>query len=343
MKIITIKDVAKEAGVSITTVSHSLSGGGAISDETRKHVRNVASKMQYVPNLNGKNLKVKSSKIIGLFVNSLKGTYYGELADAMFEECKKRGYNLNIFLTDQNMKIMTEILGGRVDGAVILNECVNEENVEALRSAEVPTVFIDREIKDRYISSIVFDSYEEGKKAGEYLISLGHKKIAYIKGVASNYDSIERLNGFRAALGSAGIQLPDEYIWEGLFERNKAYESVMEFLDKNEHEVPEAIFSANDLSAFGCIEALQQRSYKVPEDVSVMGCDDVELCDYFTPKLTTIHTSFRIQGILSIRKIMDLLEKKDSIGNIEKISGKIVERDSCKKNKKHMKKPHNDI
>lgn len=332
MKIITIKDVAKEAGVSITTVSHSLSGGGVISKETREHVKKVASEMQYVPNLNGKNLKAKSSKTIGLFVNSLKGTYYGELADVMFDECKKSGYNLNIFLTDQNIKIMTDIIGGRVDGAVILNEWVNEENVQILRSAEIPTVFIDREIKDRYISSIVFDSYGEGKMAAEYLLSLGHKKIAYIKGLPNNYDNIERWNGFRTALESAGVELSEEYIWDGLFERNKAYESVSEFLDKNEHVVPEAIFAANDLSAFGCIEALQERGYKVPEDVSVMGCDDVELCNYFTPKLTTIHTSFRKQGILSIQKILDLLQKKESVGNIEKISGKIIARDSCKSN-----------
>ncbi|MGB4659705.1 MAG: LacI family DNA-binding transcriptional regulator [Mobilitalea sp.] len=330
MRKTTIRDVAKEAGVSITTVSHSLSGGGVISQETREHVRKIAAKMQYVPNLNGKNLKAHSSKNIGLFVNSLRGAYYGELADAMFEECTKMGYNLNIFLTDQSMKIMTDILGGRVDGAVILNEWVTKENVEALKSAEIPTVFIDREISGNYISSIVFDSYEEGKMAGEYLLSLGHRKIGYVKGFTNNYDNIERMKGFREALAKAGIELPEEYIWEGLFERDKAYESTIEFLDKKEREVPEAIFAANDLSAFGCIEALQERGYKVPEDVSVMGCDDVQLCDYFSPKLTTIHTSFRNQGIHSIQKIMDLLQKKDCVGDIEKISGKIIARDSCR-------------
>lgn len=330
MKKVTIKDVAREAGVSITTVSHSLSGGGVISQSTREHVIEVAKRMQYVPDLNGKNLKSKSTKVIGLFVTSLRGNYYGVLADTMYWEGKKQGYDLNIFITDQSMKMMTDILGGRIDGAIILNQHITQDNVEMLIGQEVPTVFLDREISDKYIASVVLDSYMQGKMAGEYLISLGHKNMGYMRGVFDNYDNCERQRGFEDALKEAGLTLESHYIWEGWFEQKASHDAIIGFLKEGKHPLPDAIFAANDLSAFGCIEALEEMGYNVPGDISVIGCDDNELCKWFNPPLTTIKTSFEKQGLMAIQKILGLIEKKET-GEVQKISSTIIERASCQK------------
>ena len=330
MKKVTIKDVAREAGVSITTVSHSLSGGGVISQATREHVIEIAKRMQYVPDLNGKNLKMKSTKVIGLFVTSLRGNYYGVLADTMYWEGKKQGYDLNIFITDQSMKMMTDILGGRIDGAVILNQHITQENVETLIQQEVPTVFLDREIAGEYMASIVLDSYMEGKMAGEYLISLGHTRMGYMQGAYDNYDNKERYRGFSDALSEAGLLLKPEYVWDGWFEQKIAHDVLLRFIEEGKYPLPDAIFAANDLSAFGCIEALTEKGYLVPEDVSIIGCDDSELSKWFHPALTTVKTSFEKQGIMAIHKILDLISKKER-GEIQKISSMIVERQSCKR------------
>lgn len=330
MKKVTIKDVAREAGVSITTVSHSLSGGGVISQATREHVIEVAKRMQYVPDLNGKNLKSKSTKVIGLFVTSLRGNYYGVLADTMYWEGKQQGYDLNIFITDQNMKMMTDILGGRIDGAIILNQHITQENVETLIHQEVPTVFLDREVSGEYMASIVLDSYMEGKMAGEYLISLGHRKIGYMQGVHDNYDNRERYRGFTDALNAAGLTLEPYYIWEGWFEQQASHDAMVGFIKEGKHPLPDAIFTANDLSAYGCIEGLSEMGYNVPGDISVIGCDDSELSKWFSPPLTTVKTSFEKQGIMAIHKILDLIEKRET-GNVQKISSAIVERASCRK------------
>lgn len=328
MKKVTIKDVAREAGVSITTVSHSLSGGGVISKATREHVIEVANRLQYVPDLNGKNLKSKSTKVIGLFVTSLRGNYYGVLADTMYWEGKRQGYDLNIFITDQNMKMMTDILGGRIDGAIILNQHITEENVETLIHQEVPTVFLDREVSGEYMASIVLDSYMEGKMAGEYLISLGHKKMGFMQGVHDNYDNKERFRGFKDALNEAGLTLEPQYIWEGWFEQKASHDAIVGFIREGKHPLPDAVFAANDLSAFGCIEALTELGYNVPGDISVIGCDDSELSKWFNPPLTTIKTSFEKQGVMAIQKILGLIEKREN-GEVQKISSAIVERASC--------------
>lgn len=328
MKRVTIKDVAKEAGVSITTVSHTLSGGGAISQKTREHVLEVVERMHYVADFKGQNLKARSTKVIGLFVRTLRGTYYGDLAQAIYEEGSNAGYGLNVIIANQSDKIMVDIMNGRIDGAIILNEGITQKEEELLREHEIPVVFLDRESADKHMSSIIFDSYEDGRIAGEYLLGLGHNRVAHIYGEENNYDSIERLRGFEDALAKGGVTIPREYILHGNFERETACHAIEAFIEEGKYPMPEAIFASNDVSAFGCIEGLQKKGYRVPEDVSVIGCDDIELCEWYVPKLTTIHNSFSTQGKKAMRLLLAMIEQNDT-GKIEKLSGRIVIRESC--------------
>ena len=316
---VTIKDVAREAGVSISTVSNALNDVDVLHPDTKQHILEVAKKMNYVPNLNGRNLKARVTNVIGLFITSIKGAYYGVLADAVYQSCKEHGYELNIYISDTTDNMMVNIFGRRIDGAIILNEHISEKEEKMLSDNQFPTVFIDRELQGETISSVVFDSYHEGEMVAKYLLELGHTTFAYIRGVDNNFDNIQRLKGFRNVLRKAGITLGEDYIIRGEYERDVAYDSMKEFLELMK-PLPEAIFAANDLSAIGVIEALTEEGIKVPEDVSVIGCDDIEIIKLLKPSISTIRTSFEKQGALSVTRLIGLIKGEEK--------GRIIPRES---------------
>lgn len=326
VKKITIKDVAKEAGVSITTVSHALSGGGALKQETRDRVMEIARQMQYMPDWNGRNLKSVKTKTIGLFTEYIRG-YYGLLADCMCEMCWTNGYELDVILTDNEESLMRNLLSRRVDGAVILHDGFSTQNVETLLKAEVPTVFLDREISGKSVSSVLFDSYQTGRMAAEYLYSLGHRRMMLVEG-KDTYDGNERRRGFCDFLEKKGVPLEDAYRIKGSFDQRIAYEATVNFL-KQGLTLPDAIFAANDDSAFGCIKALTGAGYSVPEQISIIGCDDIELSKWYTPALTTVHVNVEKQGADTAARLVELIEGRQQ-GRVEKIEGRIVERSSCR-------------
>lgn len=324
---VTIKDVAKAAGVSISTVSNALNGVDVLHPKTKERILEVAEQLNYIPNLNGRNLKAAETMAVGLFISSMRGTFYGTLADTMYWECLKHGYELYVYITNKNTTIVNNIFGRRVDAAVILYEGVEEDTVEKLVKSDIPIVFLDREIKGKTTSSIIFDSYREGEQAAEYLLGLGNKTFGHIYGVQGNYDSRQRYEGFKNRLEEAGIMIRPENVIYGGFEKDAAYSGVKRFLEEG-NEVPDAFFAANDLSALGCMEALKEKGIRVPEDVSVIGCDNIEICDLMQPGLTTIQTSFERLGVLVVNHLMELLAGKQE-GRIERIEGKIIERESC--------------
>lgn len=323
---VTIKDVAREAGVSISTVSNAINNVDVLHPDTKQHVLEVAQRLHYVPNLNGKNLKSQETNVIGLFLTSIKGPYYGVLADSIYQACKNHGYELNIFISDKTDNMMANILGKRIDGAIILNEWVQEEQVKLIAENEMPTVFIDREQKGQCISSVVFDSYHEGELAARYLLELGNKTFGFMRGLENNFDNIERTRGFMHVLRQAGIILQEDYIWRGEFEQNAAYHSMKTFLESGK-PLPDAIFAANDVSAIGTIEALLEEGIRVPEQVSVLGCDDIDTARLFKPSISTVRTSFERQGTLAVNHLVSLIKNEEE-SSIDVLYGRIIPRES---------------
>ncbi|MCU9613066.1 LacI family transcriptional regulator [Caldibacillus lycopersici] len=331
MSKVTIKDVAREAGVSISTVSNALNGVDVLHPDTKEHVLKVAKRLNYIPNLNGKNLKSSATKVIGLFITSLKGPYYDQLVDAISKECEKFGYELNIFITKNDRTALSNILGKRVDGAIISNEFIDEMDVLALEKAEIPIVFIDRERVSKTSASVVFDSYKGGQDVARYLINLGHKNIGYIRGYDHLYDDIERYAGFRATLEEAGIGFNEENLLVGYFEEDASFSAVKAFV-KSGKELPDAIVAANDLSAIGCIKALKSEGILVPKDISIISFDNIDLSEYFSPPLTTVNNPIIRLGKLTVESLLGIIQGKTE-GKLEKLQGSLVVRDSCSLNK----------
>lgn len=330
MERVTIKDVAREAGVSISTVSNALNGVDVLHPDTKAHILKVAERLHYIPNLNGRNLKAHATKTIGLFVPFVGGPYVGALADYMERECRQAGYELDIFVTNKNDSVMKNLLGRRVDGAVILNSTLSEKQEEEIQSAEIPLVFLNKRIAGTNQTGVYFDSFEAGRMAAEFFLHKGYRRVGLIEG-PDNFDARERSMGFRTVMNESGAMLEDHFVWQGGFAREVSFTAVEQYLQQQrlsgKLHLPEAIFATNDLSAIGCMEALAQYDIKVPETVRILGCDDIELCRYVKPSLSTIKTNFEEQGIVAIKSLLKMLNGEKQ-GKEMCLSCSIVERDS---------------
>lgn len=326
MNKVTIRDVAREAGVSIATVSNALNGSDLVQPKTREHVLDAARRLNYIPNMNGKHLRAAQTHTIGLFVTSMTGSYYSDMADSIHYLCRKMGYELNVFIADEEKPLLPSIQSRGIDGAIILFGMLNPEEMKRMKASRLPVVFLDQEAKDRCISSVIYESYDTGRMAAEYLLGLGHRNMMHIFGVSHNYDSIQRRAGFEDALREAGFPLREENILVGRFEKAAAYRSMHRWL-KEHDALPDAIFAANDLSAIGCMEALREYGIRVPEDISIIGCDDHLLAGYCTPALTTIRTHMERQGTTAAAELFRLIAGSE--GRITRLPGDIVVRKSC--------------
>ncbi|WP_054955362.1 LacI family DNA-binding transcriptional regulator [Paenibacillus dakarensis] len=325
---VTIKDVAREAGVSISTVSNALNDVDVLNPETKSHVLNVAKRMNYVPNLNGKLLKSGKTKMLGFFTTSVSGPYFYTLVESMSRECDRLGYGLNVFVTKDKKVIMSNILGRRVDGVIIFEEnMIEEQDIAAMEKDRVKAVFLDRVIENENMGSIIFDSYISAYKATQYLISLGHRQISYISGVDTMFDSVQRKEGFLAALQEFQLPFDPDFILQGYFEEEGTYLAVKSFLKQHPGKIPDAFLAGNDVSAIGCIKALNSIGYEVPRDISVVGFDDIDIAQYFTPPLTTVRNQIARQGMLVVNHLVRMIQKKEQ-GKVVKLAGELVVRES---------------
>lgn len=335
---VTIRDIAKEAGVSISTVSNALNQVDVLSEDTKKRVFAAAEKLHYIPNLNGRFLRAKQSKMIGFFTTSLSGWYFNVLIETISRECERRGYGLQIVFTREKKTILGHILGGRLDGLILFEENqINEEEIQMMREQGLKCVFLDRACQGTGMSSIIFNSYQSAAKACEYLIGLGHRKIGFIAGSKTMFDSRARFEGYRDMLTRHNCPFEEKYVLEGLFEEYASYGAVKAFIHAHAPDLPDAFIAGNDLSAIGCIKALQTEGYVVPRDISVLGFDDIDIAEYFSPPLTTLKNPVARQGALAVETVFALMKEEEE-GTVITLDGELVVRASCQFHNRSMGK-----
>jgi len=327
-KKITIKEVAKEAGVAISTVSNALNGSTLVNEETRAKITAVAERLNYVPNLNGRYLKTGKTKMLGFITSSVRGQYFNILADAMCIESDHLGYAMNIIVTRDKSVIMNHILGNAFDGIFIFEgERISDSELEQIEQNNIKTVFLDRNYVSKNVGSVIFNSYKAGYEAAKYLINLGHKRIFFIAGAEDVYDSNERKRGYMDAMKEYNIPIGDNYIISGMFEEMITYNSVMALMRIHERVVPDAFIAGNDLSAIGCMKALHAMGYSTPDDISVVGFDDIEIAEYFTPSLTTVRNPIDKQGATAVRLMVKMINEKQE-GKTEILNCDLIPRSS---------------
>lgn len=328
MEKVTIKDVAREAGVAISTVSNALNNSDLVSAETKARVLEVAERLNYVPNLSGRYLKSGKSHMLGFLTSSIGGDYFTILLEAMSSQCSDLGYTLDVVISRDPNVIKNQILGKRFDGIFIFQgERIKEAELELLEKHHIKTILLDRAYSSACIGSVVFDSYHAGYLAARHLISLGHRKIGFIEGAEDVYDSQERKRGFMDAMQEFQLPVREEYILKGLFDELLTYNTVRVFTRTRTCEMPDAFIAGNDGSAIGCMKALIDGGYRVPEDISVMGFDDINIAQYFSPKLSTFKNPISLQGVTAAKSLIRMIENDDA-GGIEQLQGKLIPRES---------------
>jgi len=331
---VTIKDVAKAAGVAVSTASYALNGVDKVSEQTKEKVLKKAKELNYTPNSIARNLKTRKTELIGLFVHDINGPFYDKLIKGIQEVVNQKGYGLIIFC-DSGQKPGTScsfLRERRIDGAIIISPNISNEQVRDLALEGFPIVVLDRKLAADNLYSVVVDNEKGANEAVQHLIDLGNRKIGFISGPDDSYDNKERLKGYINTLRNNSLEINYEYVLNGKFTEESGYELIIKFLKENK-ELPTAFFSSNDEMAIGAIRALQEGKIRVPEDVAIVGFDDILISSYIQPKLTTVRRPMYELGSFSAHMLMNILSGKSNRSSMV-FSTDLIIRESCGVSKK---------
>ncbi len=309
--IVTIHDVAKKSGYSITTVSRALNGYDDVNEKTREKIIEVAKELNYKPNRVARSLVSKKVDTIGLFVlgrTSFQQGFIFDIVSGLMDEVSEHDFDLLIFGT-QSLKTglpFQQLCHQRgVGGAVITGLKINDPIIKELEKSEVPTVLVDVPIKGEKATYITFDNQQGAIQAIDYLASLGHKNIGFINGHMEAWVCFERFDGYKKGLAKNNLPFKEEYIFNGDFTKESGRKGAKKLIERN----PEltAIFVASDVMAVGALEELVAKGFDVPKDISIIGFDDQDFAAFTYPTLSTIRQNVYPLGRMAAKNIIQLI------------------------------------
>ena len=327
---VTIKDVAEAANVSISAVSYAINNSGPVSEEKRKRIMQAVEELGYVQNGMARSLRMQKKGFIGYFANSLYGAFYGEVLKGIEEVFSKNGKELvagkcNRLQNDlQVIRLLTEKM---TDGAIIFSPKISDEMIMKLADKDFPVVVLDRELHGEYISSVLIDNVRSAYKVGEHIASVGLNSVGCL--IGSGFDGEQRMRGFQNAVTDFDLEVSQEWTLDADWKEEIAYKKTLEMIQKG--NVPQVIFAFNDEMAKGCMEALKDMDIRIPEDVSVIGLDDIVISKYLNPKLTTVHRPLYELGVMAAETLLEMQDGGKSKHIV--LTTNLVERDSCIKKK----------
>ncbi len=337
LQTITIFDIAQASGVSYSTVSRVLNGFEFVKADTRQRVLKVAEDLGYVANLQARSLAGGKSKIIGVLVPSLENGYISAIAQGIDEELTKAGYDLMLYTTHHKQgkeaQYAKTIASGLTDGLLLMVPLIPSSQLEsnyltALRQKGFPYVLIDQ--TDAANQSTVVDSNNRqgAYEATDYLIKLGHTRIGFITGNMEINAARERLEGYKTALEKNNLAFEQSLFVKGDFTQRAGYEAAKTLLQMR--QPPTAMFSANDLAAFGAMDAIREAGLRIPEDVSVIGFDDITQASLAYPKLTTVRQPLQEMGRVAVKLLLEQIHHPDTKIKQVTLETSLMIRDSCK-------------
>lgn len=330
----TIKDIAKTVGVSCTTVSNVIHGKpGRVSAETIIKINKAIEDLNYVPNMSARSLVSNSSKVIGVInhivttrdKNFMEDPFHSIFIGAIESTLRENGYYLMLRTVETSQDLNFFLRNWNVDG-LILTGIYEDDFYSVLTKLNIPVVLIDSYVSNPNICNVSLEDFNGGYLATKYLIDHGHRSIAFAspfikyKGVVS-----ERFDGYKKALSDANIEFNKDLVFEQELDTPTAIALGKSLAKRNDFT---AIFSTADILAAGIITGLKQAGKKVPDDISIIGFDDINLCNLISPALTTIHQDAHLKGKLSVNYIIDKLENKPIHQKETILPVRVVERDS---------------
>ncbi|GEM45479.1 LacI family DNA-binding transcriptional regulator [Deinococcus cellulosilyticus] len=310
---VTIKDIAKEAGVSISTVSRTLNNAPLVTPEKRQRVLEVIGRTGYEPNASAQGLVRGKSMTIGVLTQDIASPFYDEITRGIDAGFSGSGYQ-PIFVNghwdaQDEVTAVLALTRRQVDGLIVLGGRLPEAQLHAL-SKRFPLLMVGRFVPELSHCCLRVDHVHGARLATRHLIELGHRRIAHIAGISSHKDAADRLEGYRLALAEAGLEFHPELVYEGEFDEPSGILAVESWLAQGIHF--SAIFAANDQMAYGARLALYRRGIRVPEDVSLVGYDDLPASHFSLPPLTTVRQPLFEMGELAAQTLLRRLHTPDS-------------------------------
>ncbi len=328
----TIFDVAKKAGVSYGTVSRVINDNPHVKSETRGRILQAMDELGYVANKQARILAGGRSRTIGVLVPDLGTGYVGEIIRGIDGELTLNNLDLVLYTThriaNKEASYIANLATGVVEGLLLLVPRTPVDNIGSLIQRNFPFVLIDDQGTGRECPAVGATNWQGAYNATEYLIKLGHTRIGFITGWLDLGCSVDRLEGYRSALRTHHMSEIKELIFEGTFEQPDGYNGACAFLDLP--NPPTAIFASNDVMAMGVMEAIRNRGLRIPEDISVIGFDDIPQASLTHPRLTTVNQPLEKMGRVATQILLDLLNNPEKKVKRIELPTELVVRDSCR-------------
>ncbi len=332
----TIKDIARHAGVSHTTVSRALNHSPLISIETTERIQEIATELGYHPSVAARSLKTNRSQALGVIVSHIADPFFSEILEGIDDVAQENGYSLFIASAQNDPirenSIVQTMREHRVDGVILCSPHFTPEQSNQLNSYNIPIVDLNNQASEAFRFAIYHDDVDGSRQVSQHLIDLGHHRIAYLGNVASGRTTQERYEGFKQAMEEADLPICPEYILQvSGNSAEKGREGLDYFLALPEK--PTAVICYNDMMAVGVLSGLHQAGMRVPEDMSVTGFDNIMYSNYTQPPLTTIDQPKRFLGAEAARMMLAqlspdanslLMEKR-----IKRLKGMLIIRQSA--------------
>lgn len=305
---VTIKDVAREAGVSIATASRALNRTDLVALETRRRVREVATRLHYTPHGGARGLITRRTHIIGVLLPDLYGEFFSEVIRGIDQLAQREGYQCIISSArprGPTLEVALRAMRGRVDGLVLMSPEFTEELYKRTLPSGFPVVLLNCPPTETPHDSLTVENYLGAYTMVRHLAGLGHRRIAIVTGAVGNFDAEERLRGYRAALRDAGMAPAPELEIPGDFSEAAGAAAVRALLALPAR--PTAIFAANDGMAIGALAALRDAGLRVPEEIAIGGFDDIPMARYVDPPLTSVHVDISALGERAVAALLAVL------------------------------------
>ncbi|KJY83366.1 transcriptional regulator [Vibrio galatheae] len=331
----TMKDIAKLAGVSTSTVSHVINKSRFVSEEISLRVTSAAKELNYyAPSAVARSLKVNRTKTIGMLVTTSTNPFFGEVVKGVERSCYQKGYSLILCNTEGDNERMRDsintLLQKRVDGLILMCSSLEGERLDIFESyPDIPVVVMDWGPMLFTCDKIQDNSLRGGYLAAKYLIDCGHKQIGCITGPLTKHQAQMRYEGYKRALNEAQFEFHSEWIIESDFECEGGYQALKKMAEQG--ALPSALFVSNDMMAMGVINAANELGIAIPEQLSIIGYDDIHISKYMSPSLTTIHQPKYRLGQAAVETLLRKLDEKTLEPQVVQLEPTLVERKSVKR------------
>jgi len=352
MSVLTIHDIAHEANVSISTVSRVINNTKEVGPELKDRVFNIIQKHNFQPNQIARSLVTRKTDTIAMIVSNISNAVFGALIKGIESVCRQRNYTLIVCdsggQTENEIKLLRTMSNRRIDGLLFAGVDVHSDLVNEIRIQRYPTVLVTQEMSgsdhQTPLPTVIHDNIQAIKDAVHFLYMYGHREIAFIGGLKNDYSAgKKRYTGYQQALAELSLEFKESYVDHGDFSFESGYKCMKQICEGNS-TLPTAVLACSDLMAIGAMNYLDTMNIKIPDAISIMGFDDIELASYIKPKLSTVRVSYFEEGAFAAQALFSLIEKQSKkqeeqeipagtalLDDTRYISHQIIPRQSIKK------------